>query len=129
MPLGGITRAGGSRFFPGIPIAGVPVGCPEYVDQYLHCKANQTMSKIELVTIKLRDLHAQSLYCVTHYCLAPMFQYWTQHNYPDEVARHATAVDQAILASISMCIGQVVLHDEIALQRLRLPARKFGGGI
>ena len=87
------------------------------------------LSKIETVVTKLRDLHVQSLYTATQYCLNPMFQYWTQHNYPADVARHAQAVDNAILAAVTMCLGRGILDDDVAMRRLRLPAKKYGGGI
>jgi len=113
----------------GIPIAGVPVGNEEYIAAYLGRKANQMLSKIETVVTKLRDLHTQSLYTTTLYCLNPMFQYWTQHCYPEDVANHARVVDHAVLAATTMCIGRAILDDDLALRRLRLPPRKFGGGI
>ena len=130
MPLGMLSgRPNGALLGRGIPIAGVPVGGPGFVHEYLRLKASQTMSKIETVTIKLRDLHTQSLYCVTHYCLAPMFQYWTWHNYPTDVREHAQSVDRAVLATVTLCVGTGILDDDVALQRLPLPARRYGGGI
>ena len=58
-----------------------------------------------------------------------MFQYWTQHCYPADCVPHAQRVDQGVLAAVTMVLGNNLLDDDIAMQRLRLPARKFGGGI
>ena len=57
------------------------------------------------------------------------FQYWAQHNYPHDAGLHADSVDQAILAAASVCLGADVIADPVALRRLRLPARMYGGGI
>ena len=130
MPLGGYREhQGDTPIGRGIPIAGVPVGDAAYINAFLGHRSNRMLSKIETVVTKLRDLHVQSLYTATMYCLAPMFQYWTQHCYPADVMHHARAVDNGVLAAITMCVGPGILDDDIAVRRLRLPARKFGGGV
>jgi len=47
----------------GIPVGGVPVGDDVFVRQFLCRKARKAMSKIEVVTEKLRPLHLQALHC------------------------------------------------------------------
>ena len=91
--------------------------------------AQGVVSKRNTVSRKLRDLHLQSLYAVTLHALAPSFFYWTQHAYPDDVRPHARAVDVALAEAISTCIGPEALRDDIAVARLRLPARMYGGAI
>ena len=87
------------------------------------------MSKINNISSKLRSRHLQSLYSVTYYCLAPLFQYWLQHCYPEDVREAATTVDAGISSVAARCISEAVRTDGLTLRRLRLPARKFGGGL
>ena len=129
MPVGAFRLPGVDAVGRGIPIAGVPVGDEDYVAAYLGHKANQTVSKIETVVTKLRDLHVQSLYSATLHCLNPMLQYWTQHNYPEQITARARTVDHAVLAAVTMCFGTDILDNDVAMRRLRLPARRYGGGL
>ena len=71
----------------GIDVGGAPVREEAFVNAFLELKAAMTVSKINTVSTKLRDLHLQSLHSATLYCLVPMFQYWTQHCYPRCFAR------------------------------------------
>ena len=41
----------------------------------------------------------------------------------------AVQIDAAILSALGTCIGEDVVQDAMALRRLRLPARMYGGGI
>jgi len=72
------------------------VGGDVYVATFMDVEVQKTVSKIETVIHKLRDLHLQSLFAVTRYCLAPMFLHWIQHAYPDHIREHARTVDAAI---------------------------------
>ena len=64
----------------------------------------------------------------TALCLAPIFQFWTQHNYPEQSAGSARQVDDCLAHAAAICHGQASTTDEFAARRMRLPARMFGGG-
>jgi len=113
----------------GVPIAGVPVGDAGFIREFMDRKVRDVLSNITTVTDKLQDRHLQSLYSSTLNCLNPKFQYWLQHCYPADVHEHAARIDQSILATVGTSIHTSVIEDAIALQRLRLPARMYGGGM
>ena len=128
MPLGMASATDGSVGY-GIPVGGVPVGDATFVAARMDDEAQGVVSKINTVSRKLRDLHLHSLYAVTLHALAPSFIYWTQHAYPDDVRPHARAVDVALAEAISTRIGPDALNDDIAMARLRRPARMYGGAM
>ena len=85
------------------------------------------MSKIRSVKDQLRDRNLQSLYAVNYDCLQHKFQYWAQHCYPEDIARAASMVDDAILEVVRASVSDEVADDPLFLRRMRLPARMFGG--
>ena len=105
----------------GIEVSGIPIGEDN--------KADAAMSKISKIYNAIPDRHPQSLYAVTYYCHQQKFRYWIQHCYPDQVAGAAARVDEALLAIARACIGCDITNDALALRRLHLPARMYGGGI
>lgn len=113
----------------GLDVAGVPVGDDIYVAATLDCRAEESVSKIQTITSQLRDHHLQSLHAVIVYCLAPAFHYWIQHCDPRLTAAAAQRVDQALATAATICYGPGVASDPFAARRLRLPARKYGGGL
>ena len=113
----------------GIPVAGVPVGDNAYVQQYLRLKAAKAVSKIDKVTTVLQPLHLQALHCSIYDGLSQLFIHQVQHCYPSEVLAAAAIVDASITRAARACLGDQVIADPYAAERLRLPARKFGGGI
>ena len=105
------------------------MGDATFVAAFMEAEARGVVSKINTVSDKLRDLHLQSLYAVTLYALAPSFMYWTQHAFPDDVRPYARIVDAALAETISTCVGPDVINDCVAMARLRLPARMYGGAL
>ena len=128
MPVGQVILEDGTVGF-GIEEAGVPVGDGTFIKAFLDDRTQKTMSKIHTVTNKLRDLHRQTLYAATQYCLNPMFHYLLQHCYPSDSHTQAERIDAAVEGSLAICLGQAAVRDDIARQRLRLPARMYGGSI
>ena len=128
VPAGFATAADGQHGF-GVDVGGVPVGDATFVAAFMEAEVQKVVSKITTVTDKLRDLHLQSLYAAIVYSLTPMFTYWTQHAFPDDVRPHARRVDAALAEAVSACVGPEVLEDDVALARLRLPARMYGGAV
>eukprot|EP00973_Karenia_brevis_P044494 6163603-Karenia_brevis.AAC.1 len=51
-----------------------------------------------------------------------------QHCYPPDTLAPARTVDAAISRVIDRCLGTRVVQDPFAMERVRLPARMFGGG-
>ena len=127
MPVGALVDQQGVSHF-GIKVAGVPVGSSGFVALFMEQKASNVMSKISIVFDKLRSTHLQSLYSVLFYALAPLFHFWIQHCYPCDCLAAATRVDSSLLAVADHCVPGLTA-DSIALRRLRLPARMYGGGI
>jgi len=128
MQVGHMLDAAGV-FCYGIDVGGIPMGDDGYVAAFLDCKAGEAMSKITNINLKLRSRHLQSLFAVTYYCLSPLFQYWLQHCYPEDVRAAAAVVDHGVATTAGFCISSEVCSDVFALRRLRLPARRFGGGL
>ena len=128
MLLGGMEASDGTFGF-GVPVGGVPVGDSVYITAYMDKQAQATMSTINKVSDKLRDLHLQSLYSVTLHSLAPKFLYHVQHVFPEDGRQAAAKVDAAIRQAVASCVGDAVVEDDIARARLLLPARMYGGRI
>ena len=113
----------------GIIVSGIPVGDEAYVQAKLGAKADEAVSKIETVTTKLRDVHLQSLFTALYYGLSPLFDFWLQHCYPEDTSEHAQQIDVALLITLRACIPGIRPGSSVTMQRVRLPARRFGLGI
>ena len=72
--------SGGEAY--GIMVGNVPVGEDAYVHAQLDAKTSKALSKITTISSELRDVHLQSLHCVTHYALHPLLDYLHLHSYP-----------------------------------------------
>eukprot|EP00973_Karenia_brevis_P049528 6871684-Karenia_brevis.AAC.1 len=127
-PLGTFLDGADSTECYGIPVGGIPVGDNLYVQRYLATKAAKAVSKIDQITDVLRPLHLQSLHCAAYYGLNSLFEHRIQHCYPSDALVAARRVDAAVARTLDVCLGTDVMRDPFALERLRLPARMFGGG-
>ena len=127
-PVGQVVADDGAIGY-GIDIAGAPLGDAVYVAKYMDSKGQSVVSNVKAIKQKLQDRHLQSLYTVAYYCLSHKFDHWAQHCYPEDVRAAARHVDAALLDTVRACIGPCVEQDALAVRRLRLPARMFGGGM
>ena len=113
----------------GLKIGGVPVGGDTFVRVVLGAKVQAAMSKVEKIANMLRSQHLQSLHSALLYALSPTLDYWFQHSYPLDVAPFAQQFDAALLQVARWTMPGLRLDDDVTLDRLRLPARCYGGGI
>ena len=74
------------------------------------------MSKIDTVTSKLRDVHLQSLFTALVYGLSPLFDFWLQHCYPEDVAEHTKQFDAAIQSTLRVCIPGIRSQASLTMQ-------------
>ena len=104
MPVGGLVLPDGS-FTRGVIVSGIPLGDDAFVTAALTDKVEDSLSKVSAISSKLQARHLQSLYAVTTYCLQPLFHFWLQHCYPEQVQTMAARLDTRFLALPDMCIG------------------------
>eukprot|EP00973_Karenia_brevis_P005671 774339-Karenia_brevis.AAC.1 len=129
LPLGIALDANGGVCGYGVRVGGIPVGDDGYVQQCLAQKSAKVVSKIQHVSDMLRPLHLQSLHCATYYGLTSLFDHVIQHCYHRDALRPARDVDAAVDGVLEICLGQAVMLDRFAMERMRLPARMYGGGM
>ena len=113
----------------GVVVSGIPIGEARFVTHHLSSKVEEMVSMITEICTKLRGRHLQALWAVMYHCLQSKFHYWVQHCPPAVVQPAAHRFDQALLDVAQICVSTGIASDPIALRRLRLPARMYGGGL
>ena len=131
VPLGGECFPDGTVGW-GVMIGGVPVGDDAYVRGILGKKAQVTVSKTDKTCDMRRDAHLPALWTSLQYALQPRFHHWVQHCYPSDALAPARLVDEALLRVARVCVPMLppeAADTDLTFQRLRLPARWYGGGV
>ena len=111
----------------------IPVGNEAYVQTFLAEKASVVASSVKKIAFELHD-YANEAWCLLYYSSSHQFDYWVTHAYPRDSLGPAAVVDAALLDAAKDATG-VGFDDgrsgvsEVWLRRLRLPARRRGGGV
>ena len=90
---------------------------------------NAALSKVKRITNQLRDVHLQSLFATLRYGLAPIFDHWLQHCFPDDILPIAGRLDESLAEVLRICIPGIGRRAALTQARVQLPARKFGLGL
>ena len=114
----------------GVMVGGVPVGDRVYEQQQLHVVVTRIESYSQHISDQLRDA-SHDAWALHHYCVAPDFDHWLRHVYPQVAVPFARRVDAAALDFVATIAEepQRWRWSSLLLRRLRLPARMHGGGL
>ena len=80
----------------GVMVGGVPVGDRVYEQQQLHVVVTRIESYSQHISDQLRDA-SHDAWALHHYCVAPDFDHWLRHVYPQVAVPFARRVDAAAL--------------------------------
>ncbi|KAK7230707.1 hypothetical protein SO694_00078197 [Aureococcus anophagefferens] len=116
----------------GILVSGVPMGEPEYAESNLTSKLEDTMSYVNKVTTQLRSSSSQALWLLLLWCMSTRVDYWAQTLYVSAPRIFLADFDTAVTSAASDAFGEagpLILADDLARKRLRMPIRHGGGGL
>ena len=127
--------SGAPRQVMGITCGGVPIGEDDFEMEWMARRGASVAGYINSTTEQLRHLPGH-LWTILFYCLQPRLDYWLRLLPVDVTRRAAQAVDAALLSTVEAAGRPGMLTEEdgtqkegVILRRLRLPARRSGGGI
>ncbi len=119
----------------GITVGGVPVGEDDFEMEWMARRGATVAGYITSTREQLRHLPGH-LWAILFYCLQSRLDYWLRL-LPTDITRGAAQAVDAALLSTAEAAGRPGMFTEedgtqaegVMLRRLRLPARRRGGGI
>ena len=117
-------------FHRGVVILGATIGSEQFESLFYEERASKTVSKIDHTVSLLQSTDAASLGALTFSCLSSTADYDLRlAASADSVRPLAEAVDDALLRAYAVSQLPSLLQDPLLVRRIRLPARRKGGGL
>ena len=114
----------------GVPVGGIPLGEPFFIDASLRETSFRIVSYLS-TTQTLLHAHRHHSWTSTYYCVAPDldYRYWLRHLPPTVTAHAAGVVDSTLTAHVESHLYPNALNHGIVCARFHLPARLHGMGL
>jgi hypothetical protein len=112
-----------------VKVFNVSVGDTDYIASVLQTKASQVTTTTRKYVENLAHDHPQELWTMLQYSLQHRVAYWLKICTPAETEEMAYLVDTCISEAVEAATSIDFDQEEMAEERLRLPARIKGGGI
>ena len=112
----------------GVTIFNVPVGDPQFVQEFLRRKADKIVEAVDIHSRRLAH-YSHELWTMLHYSLQHRATYWLRNMPPDDLQSFCCTVDEAVLKCASAATLCSFPAASYAHRRLFLPARLRGGGL
>jgi hypothetical protein len=113
----------------GVQIFYVLMGEADYVAAVLRAKASQVIATTRNYAVDLSDDHLPELWIILQYSLQHMVTYSLRTYTPAETEVMVSLVDACILEAVEAALSIDFNEENMAEERLRLPARMKRGGI
>jgi hypothetical protein len=113
----------------GVTVFDVPIGELEYVETVLKNKAREVAGVARKYIEDLEEDYPQEQWTVLQYSLQHKITYWLRTCATEETEAMAEIVDAAIMKVCHATICNRFGANPLAKDRLRLPARRKGGGV
>mmetsp|Transcript_10293 Transcript_10293/g.34974 ORF Transcript_10293/g.34974 Transcript_10293/m.34974 type:complete len:1225 (-) Transcript_10293:3167-6841(-) len=120
----------------GVTVWGVPLGSDSYVRRKLAAHAERVAGTSDTLVSLLGPDHKQLLWTITRVSTAHKFDYWLQHNRPEDTLEACRQLDRKLLQQATVALGCGPLDDDglygetsVVRQRVRLPVALGGLGL